>query len=87
MARQSENVGSDFLYQAAPSTDSFPVFAASSAAHRVTSENSPNKQRRGSVDCQIRPLALGLEPEMAPGLFEGHLTAHRIAYQVRICRR
>ena len=43
MARQSENVGSDFLYQAAPSTDSFPVFAASSEAHRVTSENSPNK--------------------------------------------
>src|SRR6185369_646699 len=43
VARQSENVGSDFLYQAAPSTDSFPVFAASSEAHRVTSENSPNK--------------------------------------------
>src|SRR3954469_25069973 len=94
VARQSENVGSDFLYQAAPSTDSFPAFAASSEAHRVTSENSANKSGVVRWIAKSDHWRCVSTPRWRRASSKVTSPAHRIAYQVRIsnadlcgCRR
>src|SRR3954447_9564217 len=84
ISANTENVGSDFLYQAAPSTDSFPVFAASSEAHRVTSENSPNKSGVVRWIAKSDHWRWVSTPRWRRASSKVASPAHRIAYQVRI---